>query len=703
MAIGAEAGDGRRLAAQLLRAPHAAAQAATAALLAERERWALWSPVLLGLGVALYFALPVEPAWWVGPCATAAGLGSVVLTWRASILPCIVALAAAALGFSAAQLRSALVAAPVLHKELGPVEVEGRVAESVTTPAGFRLTLDRLAIRDLEAARTPLRVRLTVRGGAEPAAVGSWVRVVALLNPPPEPAAPGAFDFARQAWFEGLGAVGYAVRRPEAIPPPAGAEPPGWRVRVEALRQAITARIHAALPGPTGAVAAALMTGDRGAIPEDLVEAMRDSGLAHLLSISGLHIGLVWTLLFVAVRFALALIEPLALRRPIKKWAAAAALLGAFGYLLISGAEVPTQRAFLMTSLVTLAILADRSALSMRLVAWAAGAILLVTPEALLSASFQLSFGAVIALIAAYESFGPRFARWRADAGPARRAALYLAGVALTTLVAGAATAPFGVYHFNRLVNYSLAANLLAVPLTSLWVMPCALLAFALMPLGVEGLGLTPMGWGVEAISAIARWVAGWPGAVALVPAFPPATLALAALGGLWLCLWRGAWRWWGAAAIAAGFALGPLSPPDALIDGEGKLFAVRRADGAMLLSARGRLGFDAETWLRRAGVASPTRDEDGLRCDRLGCVAQARGRKVLFVRDRRALAEDCGTAEVLLSAEWVPRRCARLVVDRDDLAAGGAHAIWLEPDGPRAESVAAARGRRPWTRAGAQ
>jgi competence protein ComEC len=296
-------------------------------------------------------------------------------------------------------------------------------------------------------------VRVTLRAASEALPVGSWVRLPAVLNPPPAPAMPGAFDFARQAWFDRLGGVGYAVGRPEAIAAPVGEDGAGWRLRVEGLRQRLNERIQAALPGPAGAVAAALMTGDRGAIPEELVEAMRDSGLAHLLSISGLHIGLVWTLLFFAVRAGLALAEPVALRWPVKKWAAAAALAGAFAYLLISGAEVPTQRAFLMTALVTLAILCDRSALSMRLVAWAAGAILLLTPEALLSASFQLSFAAVVALVAAYEVLAPRLARLRADSGTARRIGLYLAGVCLTTFVAGLATAPFGLFHFTRLVN----------------------------------------------------------------------------------------------------------------------------------------------------------------------------------------------------------------------------------------------------------
>jgi len=702
MAIAAEPNVGRGAPAWPP-TPAAPLRRVRAAFLAERDRWALWTPALLGLGVGVYFALPVEPPRAAGALALAAAVVLVLLARRTAALPAAVAAAAVALGFAAVQLRAAQVAAPTLDRQIGPTQLEGRVERSSSLPEGRRLTLDRLQIRGVEPERTPHRVRVTLRGAAEPVPVGAWVRLPAVLNPPPQPAMPGAFDFARQAWFDRLGAVGYAVGRPQEIAAPADAGAAGWRVRVEALRQRLTDRIQTALPGPVGAVAAALMTGDRGAIPEDLTEAMRDSGLAHLLSISGLHIGLVWTLLFFAARAGLALAEPLALRRPIKKWAAAAALAGAFAYLLISGAEVPTQRAFLMTALVTLAILCDRSALSMRMVAWAAGAILLLTPEALLSASFQLSFAAVVALIAAYEALGPKLAGWRSNSGTGRRLALYLGGVALTTLVAGLATGPFGLYHFNRMVNYSLSANLVAVPLTSLWVMPFALLSFASMPFGLEAAPLAAMGWGVELVNAIAREVAGWPGAVAVAPAFPPATLALAALGGLWLCLWRGRWRWAGALALAGGFALGPVAPPDVLIDAEGKTFAVRRDDGALVVSARGRIGFDVETWLRRAGKTEPVRHDPAMRCDRLGCLAQVRGRTVAFVRDRQAMAEDCAAADILLTALWTPRRCAaELVVGGDRLAAAGGHAIWLDAAGARIESVAAARGERPWTRAAA-
>jgi competence protein ComEC len=285
-------------------------------------------------------------------------------------------------------------------------------------------------------------------------------------------------------------------------------------------------------------MAAALITGERRAIPEPVIDAMRDPGLAHLLAISGLHIGLVAGLLFGLVRAVGALVPALVLNHPVKKWAAAVALVGAFAYALVAGATLPTQRAFLMLSIALLGSLLDRRGITLRSVAWAALAVLAFQPEALLSASFQMSFAAVAALVAVYEGYAAR--RLIAGTGGERgerslftRLLFYAGGVALTTLVAGLATGPFAVYHFNRIADYSLVANLLAVPLTALWIMPWAIAGMAALPFGLETWALKPMGLGIELVVRIAETVAGWSGAVTLVPAMPTAGLAAVALGGL--------------------------------------------------------------------------------------------------------------------------------------------------------------------------
>ena len=570
-----------------------------AQLEAERDRWALWIPVGFASGVGFYFALDREPPTWLGAaCLGLAALAGLLVRRRPGLMFAALALAVVAAGFAGAQLRSALVAAPVLEKRLGPVGVSGQVVKVERRTRGWRLTLRQPRIQALDPARTPEKIRVTVFADIGQIRPGDWVRLRAVLRPPPEPVAPGAFDFARQAYFKGLGGVGYAFGGVTPLAPegiagrsPGAAETvwPGLsRLWWTHLRQAIAERVLAVLPGPPGAVAAALMTGERGAIPEATLQAMRDSGLAHLLAISGLHVGLVAGLLFFAIRALLALVPALALNYPIKKWAAVGAGLGAFAYLQLTGATVPTQRAFLMIGLVLLGVVLERRALSFRLIAWAAAVVLAIAPESLLSPSFQLSFAAVAALIAVYEVVRDRRHRVFVGRGPLARAGLYLSGVALTSAIAGLATAPFAVYHFNRIAWYGIAANMVAVPLTALWIMPWAIAAFALMPFGAEALALVPMGWGIEAMLAVAGRVAAWPGAVGLIPAMPTLGLVSIALGGAWLCLWRRPWRLLGLGVVLAGVLTVPLNPPpDVLASGDGKLVAVRGAEGELLVSRK--------------------------------------------------------------------------------------------------------------------
>ena len=684
----------------------------------EQDRLALWLPVFLGLGIGVYFAFPSEPAWWTGVSAfaVAGGLMSAARMISPAGLGRIAAsaLIAATFGFVVAQARTASVAAPVLEQRAGPVSLNGRIVLVETLPAGegARITLERIRLSQIAPERTPeyVRVRLK-RLPAEPLVPGDWISARAILSPPPAPSAPGAFDFQRHAYFRSLGAVGFIIgdvarnARAEDVP---GGEGEFWR-GLERLRQDMTLRIQTALPGPSGAVAAALMTGDRSAIPASVNGAMRDSGLAHLLSISGLHVGLVAAILFVGLRAILALVPPLALNFPIKKWTAAAAIPGTLAYAVLSGMAAPTQRSVIMVGLVMVAVLADRRALTMRTLAWAAAAILIVQPESLLNPGFQMSFAAVAGLIAVYE--------WKGESrAPSERLGWagnivgVFSAVVLSSLVATAATSPYAVYHFNRFAAYGLAANMLAVPLTSFWIMPWAVLAFALMPFGLEVLALQPMGMGVDAVIAIADMVADWPGAGILVPAMPLWGLVLATAGGLWLCLMRKRWRLAGIPVLVAGLASALWTvPPDVLVDSEGKLLAVRTVDGGLAISAPRGNRLSRDTWLRLSGVeegeavawpkAGEADDAGRLRCDRMGCVVRAHGRAVALVRDRGALSEDCLRAELVVSTVPAKRLCrgGAAVIDPADLRAKGAHAVWIGADGIVVKAVNDERGMRPW------
>lgn len=677
-----------------------------------QDRLFSWLPVLLGVGIGAYFMWPVEPGGRPALAAAAAFLVAAGLLRRrfAAAVLCL-AVAAVFAGFGLADWRTARVAAPVIAKETGPVPVTGTlISLARQAEGGVRAVIAPDGIGRLSSAELPARVRLNVRTRADAALPGDRVSVLGILLPPPGPVAPGAFDFGRQAWFDRLGAVGYAVGplvRERAAETSLSA---ALTYGIARLRARLTERIHESLPGTRGAIAAALMTGERGGIPDDVLADIRDAGLAHLLAISGLHMALFAGALFWAVRGALALVPGLALRAPIKKWAAAIALVGALGYLMVSGASVATQRAFVMFALMFLAVIADRPAITLRNVALAALIVLAMAPESLVEASFQMSFAAATALVAFYEAARPRLARWNASLagrGVLARAGVYVGGVALTTLVASAATAPFAAYHFNRVVDFGLVANLAAVPIVGTIVMPAALMAFVLMPVGLEALPLWVAGQGIAAIVWVAAQVASWPGAVTAVPAMPAASLALLVLGGLWLALWRGALRGAGALLVVAGIAVAVLAPrPVLLVEREARVVALRDGAGALSFSTARAGSFSASAWLRRDGDGrSQAEAFPGLfRCDALGCAATHPALGTVAVpRTWRGLMEDCNRADLVVTDGYPPRTCAApLVVGRAALAARGAHAVFVEADGAlRVVAACDVTGPRPWTRCG--
>ncbi|MCF8479588.1 MAG: ComEC family competence protein [Rhodospirillum sp.] len=679
--------------------------------LAERTQWGLWLAVALGAGVALYFSLPSEPAAWIAPVALAAcvvlargslGDGPRAVLWGAAAL---------AAGTSLAQGWSQSIAAPVLARPLGPVTVEGRVRAVEPLDRGWRVILDSLTVEGLPAAQTPERVRIRLLAEETEGTVprpGSHLSVPGKLLPPPEPVAPGAFDFARRLWFERIGAVGYALGPIAPLAPTPARWGDHMALALQALRSQVSARLLAAEPGRDGPLLAALLVGERRSVSEPIQEDLRASGLAHLLAISGLHMSMVGGLLFVVVRGALALWPRAALTLPIKKIAAATALLACLGYLGLSGANVPAQRAFIMTGLVLVAILVDRTALSMRTVALAATLVLALAPWSLLGPSFQMSFAAVVALVASYEALWPRLGGWRAERGgglgPAALA--YLAGVIFTTLVASAATLPYAAYHFHRVAPYGLVANLIAVPLMGFWVMPWALVTLALLPLGLEHWGVWMAGWGLEGILASAHWVAGWEGATRSVPAGPAWGPALATLGGLWLCLWKRSWRLLGLAPLALGLSV-PwwVAQPDVLISRGGKLIAVRAETGGLMVSDGRKDQFTRSVWEESHGGAAGLFPERGtspdhrLDCGSGGCLYTVNGRRVALPQNDAAAWRSAWTTDVVIATGQERPQGPALVIDRRALWREGAHALWLDGDGSiRVDTVARQRGQRPWT-----
>lgn len=679
---------------------------------AERSRWMLWLPVALGLGIAVYFELPSEPSLWLGPALAAAALVLVLFAPAGSLGRAVaIGLVAAAVGFGLIAWRTASVAAPTLSRPLFNINVEGRIADIQRLPEGVRVVLEAVRLKGSGVPpieMTPLKVRVSLSKGAPPLHVGDRILVLANLSPPAGPAAPGAFDFQRVAWYQQLGAVGYALSPAAVIAP---GKPDGFVRAIDALRADVVERIMKALPGPAGGVVAALLAGEQTAVDKDIAQAMRDSGLAHILSISGLHIVFVVALVMGLVRYGIALIPPLALRIDAKKIAAVLALMAALFYTALAGAPVPAQRACAMAGFALLAILLDRTALSLRLIAWSAVIVLAVAPESLTGASFQMSFAAVVALIAAWEAAAGWRRRLHERADRARHRWLWRLGAAIaaslaTTLIASIATGAFAAYHFNRLSLLGVVANLLGVPLTGFWIMPWGLVAMLLMPLGLERFGLVPMGWGVEGLNAIAKYVGNWPDAATLVPSMPGASLWLITVGGLWFCLWRHRWRFAGLPVVVIGLLLGPPPAPDLLMSGDGRVLGLRDEKGVVHVASSRVDRFVADTWARRSGqegakrwLASADEEAAGLGC-RTGLCRWRKGPwRIALVSDDRRLAEACANADIVLSTVDAQGRCRgpRLVIDRRDAWRDGAHALWLDEQGVRRETANARRGDRPW------
>lgn len=674
---------------------------------ADAARLAPWLAVGFGTGIILYFAAPSEPAL-LAPAAAATALAAVV--WISREHPAAFVLSVALLsivaGFGAGCLRTALIAHPVLTRPTGAVSLKGFVEARDATERSDRIELRITGKSGAGAARVPDRVRVALRKGSGPE-VGTHVEVQARLMPLLGPTRPGGFDYARNAYFLGLGATGFVLgrARPVAAPREVPLDIRAYAA-IERVRRHMTERIRAVLPGETGGVAAALVTGMRDGIPPDVNESMRVSGLAHVLAISGLHMVLVAGALFALARGTLALIPGLALRRPIKKWAAMIALAGATGYLVLSGAAVSTQRAFVMIAIVLAGVLIDRPALTVRTLATAAVVLLALAPEAILHPSFQMSFAATLALVALFERFAPLLAQPPAAGSGAvgrytERIGRWLLLGAMTSLAAGLATTAFAAFHFHRVAPYGLLANVLAMPVMSFVIMPAGLGSVLLLPFGYDALGWQVMGRGIDLMLSVARWVSGLPGAEGRVVAFGAGTLLVATAGILLLALPVSRLRYGGIPLVALAVLLAVNAPrPDVLVEGEGEVVAVRGADGRLSILDAGKRRIAAESWLAAdADGRSVSADlAAGFACDRFGCVARLHdGAAIAVARRHEAFADDCREAALIVTRLNAPAQCRVPVIDARTLATTGAVSLRRVDGKWTAEAARPPLAERPW------
>ena len=668
----------------------------------ERGQLPLWLVVGFGAGIAAWFALDAPRAWLavtlasaglaIAGFAFAGGRFERALGWLGL---------AAALGCSLIWLRSEWVAAPRLARPMVVLfDAEVERVETLAAKGDLRLTLTP------SDPKLPDLVRVSMKSDSAPEgiAAGAKVRLRARLAPPPPMALPGTHDFARDAWFRGLGAVGRTLGEVEVLQ---AAESSG----LDSLRDRLGTHIRDQLPGSSGSIATALATGDQNAVSEEDAEAMRRSGLAHLLSVSGLHIAAVVGAVMLLTLKLLALSERLALRFNLILVAGGAGAVAGVAYTLLTGAQVPTVRSCIAALLILGGIALGREAISLRLVAVGALIVLLFRPEAVASPSFQFSFAAVTAIISLHSSGFGRRLLMRRDEGPIARASRGLLGMVLTGLAVEIALIPFALFHFHKAGLYGVAANLVAIPMTTFVIMP---LEAGALTLDLIGLG-APLWWAagqaLDGLLWIAHSAAGARGAVATLASMPSWAFGLMVFGGLWLCLWTTRVRLLGVVPFLIGAGAAAASPsPDLLVTGDGKHLAIVAADGTPMM-LRDRSGDFMRDLISEA---SGFDDEPGLlaaapfgSCTRDACIAviQREGReyRVLATRsatriDWSALVKACAEVDIAVSDRWLPRACHPrwLKLDRQTLEKTGGVAVYLA-DQPRVETVSERLGNHPW------
>lgn len=666
-----------------------------------------WVPVAFGAGIALYFTAPREPVAAVAAAAAAILCVVAFLARRRRAFPALLMTAALAAGFATATMKAARVAHEVLARPLPSVALKGFVETREERERTDRFVLRVEEMTAPGAAPKLARVRLSVRKGTAPA-VGSFVALKARLMPPLSPLRPGGYDFGRDMYFAGLGASGFAMGAVTTLEPPrSGGLSLRYAAAMQNMRDAIDARIRMVLGGDARAIATALLTGRRDAISTPVNDALFVSGLGHVLSISGYHMAIVAGAVFFALRALLALFPPLTVTFPIKKWAAAAALVAAAFYLLLSGAEVATQRSFLMTAVVLIAVMADRRAVTFRTLAIAALVVLIVAPESLVHPSFQMSFAATLGLVALVQGGMPHlFAA--PDNSKAARAALWggreIAMLFLASLVAGFATLPYAAFHFHRVAPYGVIANLAAMPVVSLLVMPAGLVGLLAMPFGFDGVFWRLMEAGIGWMIAVSQWVAALPGAAGPMAGFGTGPLLAMSAGIVVLGLLRTWLRWIGGGIVAAAMLWALAAPqPDILIAGDGRAVAVRGKDGRLRLMRSAHDAFQTRAWLaadadpRASGDASLS---EGVSCDASGCVVQAAdGKLIALALAPDAFADDCTRAAIIVTARQKPADCAAKVFDQEMLRGQGALALRKSGDGYAITATRPPGTDRPWAR----
>ncbi|TGQ56187.1 DUF4131 domain-containing protein [Mesorhizobium sp. M1C.F.Ca.ET.193.01.1.1] len=705
------------------------AEAATTEL--DRGIAFLLVPVFLAAGVILYFSLGAEPDLYrpLAAAALMAVCAAVSRSWPKTHLVCMAALFCA-LGFVAAKVETWRAATPMLGSEI-QTRLTGRVVIAEEMANGrVRLTIDLISTAHPQLRYAPDRVRLSARRIPPEMKAGSLVTGYARLLPPTGPVRPESYDFSFDSYFSGIGGSGFFLGDPQVIPttdPPAGTS---IASTIENARENIADHIRSTVGGPEGEIAAALIVGIRAGIPEDINEAMRRTGIYHIISISGLHMALVAGTVMLLLRGAFALFPDFSSRRPVKKYVAGIALISIAGYLVISGVVVAAERSFIMLAVMLVAVLFDRAALTMRNLAISAIAVILVSPHEVVGPSFQMSFAATAALVGAYAGWADyRAGKMRAP--PAKRSflrfmshklAVGAGGAAMTSIIAGTATALFAIWHFQRVSPLSLLANLAIMPIVTV-VMFLAVASAVMMPFGFDWPFLYLMGKGLTAMIAISAWISEWSpvDAVGLISiqSVLLATIALviATMATTWLRLAAIPF------AVAALLAIPQVRTPDLLISEDAHLVAMPIGGGELAINRASSNEFTTDNWKRalRAetivppetfaegalGIADPVDLPPGspFYCTGDLCIGRhPSGAIVALAENRNSARPACGFADLIVIDDATAYNPCRdpsvLVVTKRQLARDGSAAVFFDPQSATARPViryAVEKPYRPW------
>ncbi|MEZ5691282.1 MAG: ComEC/Rec2 family competence protein [Rickettsiales bacterium] len=669
----------------------------------EKQRFVLWIPVLFAVGIGIYFSLNSEPDIYRTFYGCAVLIVTILLFRRNPSLKLLaISLFIISLGILRAEIRTYEVAAPVLRKEIFFRKIEGKITDIINHRKGKKIILSELKIAGVSLENTPKYISVTLRKYSDNIDISDIVSLRGTLFPPPTPSMPDSYDFARMFFYKQLGAVGYSVEEPVIIQKSASSD---FRQSLNALRLSITENIIRQMGSDSGNVAAALMVGEQSGISDNIKEIMRSSGIYHVLSISGLHMSLAAMLVFVTVRFLLSLYMPFALRFNIKKISAVVALISSFAYLTLAGYPTSAVRSFIMVASVMLAILCDRSGISLFSLAWAALIILILQPESLLSASFQLSFAATLAILAFYERFS--YLLYRSEMSFSQRIKTYFLAAMFTSLVATLATMPFVIYNFNRFTIWSVAANMLLMPLVSFVIMPAAVLAFLFMPFSGEYYPLMVLDWGISLMIRGAAFFSSLPYSAINVASPTFYGLVTIIFAGLWLCLWQQKWRLLGIPFIVAGMMTVFLYKPyDMLINDEGKKIALRLKTGEFIFLRGRKNSFEAELWMKKHGskdvISVKELSKDVGECNRYKCRLTIDGKKITIMRSRKNIEESCDDdPDIVISPNYLDRRegCKNvpLLIDKAYLRKNGATGLRFIQDNVEVKNSSTLRGKRIW------